>query len=313
MTKALEYIFLFFIFPGLLFSASMGLMAGWVDRKITARLQWRVGPPWYQNFLDLAKLLFCKETLFPSGVSRPLFMMMPLVAVASATLISTVVLVINGSPATGFIGDVIVIVYLLMIPSISLMLGAFISANPLASLGASREMKLMLAYELPFILALIVPIVKAGYAIRLGDIITYQYAHGFIIGSLSGIISFIVMILCIQAKLGFIPFDIAEAETEIISGPYIEYSGKTLGMLKLSKSILTFAVPMLLIALYFGGLRQDAEGIIKNILQFILILGIMIVIKNTNPRVRIDHAVAFFWGPVTALAVISIILASLGY
>ena len=311
--KILEYLFLFLVFPGFLFSVTMGLFAGWIDRKLTARIQWRVGPPWYQNFIDIVKLLFFKETVIPENVSRSIFLGMPLLSLASATLVSTIILVINGTPQTGFLGDLIVIIYLLMIPPISLMLGGFASENPLASLGASREMKMVLSYELPFIIAILVPVIKSGYAIKLGDIIMRQSANGHVIGSCSGAISFIVVLLCIQAKLGIVPFDIPEAETEIMAGPYIEYSGKALGIFKLAKAVILFALPVLMIILYFGGIAFTPEAFIKNIIQYLLILAAIVVIKNTNPRVRIDQAVKFFWGPVTALAIISVALAYFGY
>lgn len=311
--KILEHLFLFLIFPGFLFSATMGLFAGWVDRKVTARIQWRVGPPWYQNFIDVIKLLFFKETLLPQDVSKMIFLGMPLLSLASATLVSTIILVINGSPQSGFVGDLIVVIYLLMIPAVSLMLGAFASENPLASLGASREMKLMLSYELPFIISVLVPVIKSGYAIKVGDIIMRQSACGHVIGSPSGLLSFIVMLLCVQAKLAFAPFDIPEAETEIMAGPYIEYSGKALGIFKLSKAVMLFALPVLMIILYFGGIAFNAEALVKSIIRYLLILALLVVIKNTNPRVRIDQAMKFFWGPVTVLAIISVILAYLGH
>ncbi len=310
--KFLPYIFAFLVFPGLLFSGFMGLLVCWVDRKITARLQWRVGPPWYQNFLDLAKLALYKETLIPKGVSAALFLGMPVLGLAAATLVSTIVLTASGGSAAGFIGDVIVVVYLLLIPPIALMLGGFSSSNPLASLGASREMKLMISYELPFILALAVIIMKSGYAIKLGGIISYQRIHGDIFMSWSGCISFFTMLLCIQAKLGFIPFDMSEAETELMSGPYIEYSGKALAIFKLTKAILLFVIPILLITLYFGGIKLSLEGLIKAVIEYISVLLLIIVVKNTNPRVRIDQAVKFFWGIVTAFAAISVVLALIG-
>ena len=75
----LEYLFLFLVFPGFLFSGTMGLLVGWVDRKVTARIHSRVGPPWYQNFFDIVKL-FYKETLIPEGASKLIFLGMPLVA-----------------------------------------------------------------------------------------------------------------------------------------------------------------------------------------------------------------------------------------
>ena len=310
--KALTYMFAFLVFPGFLFSGFMGLLVGWVDRKVTARLQWRVGPPWYQNIFDVLKLALYKETLIPQGVSRILFLGMPAIGLAAATLVSTIVFITNGVPRTGFVGDVIVVVYLLLIPPMALMMGGFVSANSLASLGASREMKLLLSYELPFIFALAVPIMKCGYAIRLGDIIMYQRAHGDIFASPSGCISFLVMLLCIQAKLGFVPFDMPEAETEIMAGPYIEYSGKALAIFKLTKAILLFAIPALLITLYFGGIKFSLEGLAKTVIEYLSIIVAMIVIKNTNPRVRIDQAIKFFWGIVTVLAIVSVMLAFIG-
>jgi len=307
----LENLFKFIVYPGFIFSGTIGLLAGWFDRKVTARLQWRVGPHWYQNFIDIAKL-FLKETLMPKNASKMIFFAMPLFTMAASTLASTIIMVINQASGSTFIGDLIVVVYLMMIPALALMLGGFASGNPLASLGGSREMKLMLSYELPFLLALVVPIAKCGYSIQLGGIITYQASHRPVFFSLSGALSFIVMLLCVQAKLGFVPFDMPEAETEIVSGAYIEYSGRALAMLKISKAILTFALPALMITLYFGGIKFTLEGILKSISEYILILLLMIVIKNTNPRVRIDQAMRFFWRMPTVLAVLAVVLACLG-
>ncbi len=311
--RSLECIFLFLIFPGFLFSATMGLITGWIDRKVTARVQWRVGPPWYQNFIDVAKLLFYKETLIPAAASKAIFLGMPLLALSGATLVSTIILYANGASGAGFVGDLIVVAYLLMIPAIALMIGAFASGNALASLGASREMKLMLSYELPFVLALAVPIMKANFSISFSEILAYQANGGAMVCSFSGALSFIVMLLCVQAKLGFTPFDAAEAETEIASGVAIEYSGKALGILKLSKAVLTFALPILMITLYFGGVKLDPRGCLDAALVYILIVVIMVVIKNTNPRLRIDQVMRFFWGPVTVIAIAGLALAYFGY
>ena len=308
----LENLFKFIVYPGFLFSGTMGLLAGWFDRKVTARLQWRVGPRWYQNFMDIAKL-FLKETLIPKDASRMIFFAMPLFAIAGSTLASTIIMVINQTSGATFVGDLIVVVYLMMIPPLALMLGGFASGNPLASLGGSREMKLMLSYELPFLLALVVPIARAGYSIQLGGIITYQASHGPVFFSISGALSFIVMLLCMQAKLCFVPFDMPEAETEIMSGTYIEYSGPALACLKIAKAILTFALPVLLITLYFGGIKFTVYGLVRGISEYLLILFLMIVIKNTNPRVRIDQAARFFWRVPTVMAVLAALLACLGF
>jgi len=295
-------LFFFLVFPGFLFAAAIGLFAGWIDRKVTARLQWRVGPPWHQNFMDVAKL-FCKETLIPEGCSRGLFFSMPVVALATATLASTIVAMANLSRAHGFIGDFIVVLYLAMVPSIAVMLGGAASGNPLANLGVSREMKLVLSYELPFVLASAVPIIKSGYAIRLGEILDCQIRDGAFITSPSGIVAFLVSLLVLQAKLGFVPFDVAEAETEIAGGVYIEYSGKALGIWKLTRAVLMVGLPILVSTVLLGG---------AGLPQYFLILVLMIVIKNTNPRVRIDQALRFFWGPVAGLALLAVVLAMIG-
>jgi NADH-quinone oxidoreductase subunit H len=97
-----------------------------------------------------------------------------------------------------------------------------------------------------------------------------------------------------------------------MGGPYIEYSGKALGLFKLSKAVLTFAIPLFMITLFFGGIANDLGGIMKNIGEYLLIIVLIVVIKNTSPRVRIDQAVRFFWLRVTAFAVAAAALAFLG-
>lgn len=313
MQAALSALFAFAVFPGFLFSATAGLLVGWIDRKVTARVQWRVGPPWYQNFVDVIKLACYKETLTPAGASGVVFFGMPAMGLVAATVASTLILLPNLSAGAGFAGDLIVIIYLLMVPSLALMLGAFASGNPLASLGASREMKLILSYELPFILAILVPVMKSGYALSLGSVIASQ-AEASHVASLSGILSFAVMLLTVQAKLGFIPFDMPEAETELMSGPYIEYSGKALAVLKITKAIVLFALPVFVIALYCGGVKTATlEWAVRSVLQYLGIVAILVVIKNTNPRVRIDQAVGFFWKTVTLVALAAVVLAYRGF
>ncbi|OIO37322.1 MAG: hypothetical protein AUJ76_00660, partial [Candidatus Omnitrophica bacterium CG1_02_41_171] len=205
----MNLIFSFLIFPGFLFTAVIGCLASWIDRKVTARVQWRVGPPILQPFYDLVKLSG-KETIVPRGGAKLTFLTTPIVALSAITLVSTLTWRVLLSPQTTFIGDLIVVIYLLTIPSIALIISGAASGNPLASLGASREMKLILGYELPFILAIFVPVIKANGIIRLGDLLAWQGANHIFLGSLSGFIAFIVAILCMQAKLGLVPFDAPE-------------------------------------------------------------------------------------------------------
>lgn len=303
----MKILFNYLIFPGFLFSACVGLMSGWLDRKVTARIQYRVGPPWHQNFTDLIKLCF-KETIVPQGTAKWTFLFSPFLGLFSLMLVTVILGQTFILPDKSFIGDLIVLVYLLTIPALSLIMGAFSSRNPLASVGASREMKLILSYELPFILAVIVLIIKSGGALRLNEIIASQ-VHNSYFFSASGAIAFFVTLFCFQAKLGFAPFEISEAEQEIMGGVLIEYSGFPLAIYKLNKALLVYSLPLVLIIFFFG---KDLSFLFIA-LKFIMIQVLFILIKNTNPRLRIDQAMRFFWGPVTLLSIVAIVLAILGY
>ena len=304
--KLLQYLLFFFIFPGFLFTAVFGLISTWVDRKVTAKLQWRVGPPFAQPFYDVVKLLG-KEIIIPNNASPVAFILAPMLGLTSITIVSVVLWLANISNVS-FVGDVIVISYLLLIPSLSIMLGGFASGNPLAVMGSSREMKLILGYELPFLFVLLTVIVKNGMSIQL----TSFHTHAAI-SSISGVLAFIVALLCIQAKLGLPPFDVAEAETELMEGPYIEYSGALFALYKLTQAMALFTLPVFLSTLFLRGMHVTTGwGIVSAILKFVLILVLVIVIKNTNPRIRIDQGVKFFWWYLTPLAVIAFILAVIG-
>jgi NADH-quinone oxidoreductase subunit H len=188
-------------------------------------------------------------------------------------------------------------------PAIAAIIGAAASGNPLASVGASREIKMLISYELPFILAIVSVIIKSD-SIRLSQIIAHQAQAGSFIFSWSGISAFLVAIFCMQAKLGFVPFDAAEAEQEIMGGTLIEYSGFPLALFRLTKAMLLYTLPLFLISLFWGCTLGWAI-----IAKYIILLVGIILIKNTNPRLRIDQAMRWFWGPMTILAVLSVVLA----
>jgi len=304
-------IFYFLIFPGLLFSGIVGGFLSWFDRKITARVQFRQGPPLLQPLYDFIKLL-TKETLIPKRGSQLTFLIAPILALFGAVISSVFVLLPLFGIKTGFLGDLIVIIYLLNIPSLSYMIGALASGNPLAAVGASREMKLILSYEVPFLLVLISIIIKSEMSIKLSEIIAFQTANGAFIGSISGVIGFIVVLMCIQAKLGLVPFDMAEGEGEICDGITIEFSGTTYALVTLAKYIMLFVLPALVVALFFAGMNFEGINILWSILKVVLVVLLVTLVRNTNPRVRIDQAMRFFWIWMNLLAIVSIILAILG-
>ena len=303
----IKIIFNYLIFPGFLFSVAIGLLAGWLDRKATARLQWRVGPPWHQNFTDIIKLLG-KEIIVPES-SKITFLLSPYLGLVSAVLLTTGLGRNIISPAESFGGDLIVFLYLLVIPAIALIIGASSSRNPLASVGASREMKLVLAYELPLILSIIAVVIKCKGSLQMGQIIQFQMSLGSNVFSFSGALSFIAAIFCMQAKLGIGLFDISEAEQEIMAGTLIEYSGLPLAIFKLTKAIMLYAVPVFIVVLFLG---QDLSPLFL-IAKYLMLLAIIILIKNTNPRLRIDQALKFFWRVPTILATAAVVLALFGF
>lgn len=301
------YIAYLFIF-GFLVTAIIGLIGSWIDRKLTARIQYRVGPPLLQPLYDILKLLR-KETLIPIGAAKLTFLTAPLIGLVSVMIVSTLLWVSNLNPQETFLGDVIVVIYFLLVPSISIVMGGFASGNPLASLGASREIKLILSYELPFILAILVAVIQADFSIRLGDILATQAQNGIIAVSWSGGLALVVAVMCTQAKLALVPFDTPEAETEISYGVLIEYSGALLAMYRLMKNMLLFALPFFLIIVYLGGVRVSGTHLLYGTLEYVGLVALITVIRNTNPRLRIDQVVRFFWGPMTILAIIAVMLA----
>lgn len=247
----------FLLFPGLLFTAVAGLLTSWVDRKVTALVQMRVGPPLLQPFYDIRKLLI-KDTCVPEDGAIGLFLLAPLIGFAGVTLASMILWRTLLDFEATFVGDLIVLIYLLIMPALGVVLGSFASRNPLALL---------------------------------------------------------VAIACMQAKLTIVPFDAPEAETEICGGVFIEYSGPPLAMFKLTRAMMLFTLPVLLVVLFFGG-AVSGPGWLPKLTGFIvwfLLTAITIVLRNTTPRVRIDQAVRFFWGPVSLVAALAVILAWMGW
>lgn len=293
---------------GFLLTATMGLLASWFDRKLTARLQYRVGPPVLQPLYDILKLLN-KETLIPIGASRITFLFAPLIGLASVMVVSTILWASNINPQHTFVGDLIVVVYLLLVPAIAIILGGFASGNPLASIGTSREMKMILSYELPFILAILVTVIQADFSIRLGDILEFQAQNGMIAASWSGGLALLVAVLCTQAKLALVPFDVPEAETEIAHGVLIEYSGVLLAVYRLTKNMLLFTLPFFIMILYLGGWGGQGLPLFYGALEYVGLVALITIIRNTNPRLKVEQVVKFFWGPMTILAIIAVGLA----
>ncbi|MDI6451537.1 complex I subunit 1 family protein [Anaerobaca lacustris] len=311
MTVVLQNAFWILIFPGLAFTLAVGLFASWLVRKVGALVQYRVGPPVYQPLADVMKLMG-KEILVPQEGHRTVFIAAPLVGLAGVLLLSTILWL--ATAGISYVGDVIVAMYLMVFPSLALILGSSASGSPHAAVGAGREMKLVLGYELPLVLALIVVLIKtAGWTEPGEQLSLVAISQRASVLSVSGALAFIVALLCVQAKLGFVPFDIAESESELSGGVLIEYSGALLAVWKLMQAMMLVALPLFLVVVFLGGIDPSGLSFVWGIGKFVLVLVLVILIKNTNPRVRIDQAMRFFWLYCGLAMVVAVILASIGH
>jgi NADH-quinone oxidoreductase subunit H len=183
-------------------------------------------------------------------------------------------------------------------------------------------MKLVLGYELPLVMALLVAVFQqrtvdgqaiAAPTLSLAGLVQLQALAGAVVHKPSGILALLVALICCHAKLGFVPFDQAEADTEIAEGALIEYSGPPLAMFKLTQAAMLATLPAMLVTVFWGGVDGTPAGLAALAGKILLLLVALVLVKNTNPRVRIDQALRFFWGPVTGAALLALVLARLGW
>lgn len=312
------------VFPGLLFCSFLGLLLLGIDRKIVARMQRRIGPPVIQPFYDLFKL-FGKERIVPSAASKRAYLAAPVVGLLSVVSISLFIPINQFTTIFSNYADLVVIVYLLAIPALALIIGGASSGSPYAGIGVSREIVLMLGYELPLVIILLTVGWKVGMltgtsiTFSLSNIVNFQISHGPAVTLWSLIPAALAYLMIIPCEIGTTPFDISEAETEICEGPLVEYGGFTLGLYKLTQGIKIFIMISLFIALFASGIipvTLTESGIVNVLIsvawQIVFIIVIMFIaislLRTITARVRIEQAFKFYWTYPTILSVISLIL-----
>ena len=317
--NALQYLGYVLIFPGFLFCFLAGMLLCGIDRKLVAKMQKRVGPPILQPFYDFFKLCG-KETIVPAAASKTTFLMAPLVGLAALVVIQLFIPVFSFSAFSGM-ADVIVILYLLLIPAMSIILGGAASGSPYAGVGLSREMVTIISCELPLVLVLLAVAKTVGSAMGTGlcfslsDIAAYQAMNGSLITKLSMIPAAAAMLLIIPGETGNHPFDAAEAETEICEGLLAEYSGAPLGVFKLSHAIKMLTLTSLFVALFLGGLGTGIvalDAIILFLLCVVLTAVSISLVHAITARLKIEQIFKFYWTLVSGLALISLVLAWYG-
>jgi formate hydrogenlyase subunit 4 len=325
-----------------LFGLFFGLIYKGVDRKVSAHMQGRIGPPIRQPFRDVRKL-FTKENIVPENAIGWIFHLAPIMGLV-ATITILLYLPLGGFEPLldGFIstrGDLILILYLLIIPSLAMVIGGFSSGSPYATVGAQREMATMIAYEFPLAIIIVALAWKISVHQGISGAFAISTISGFgegsaIIWSVIGPLGFIgvillllVLIIVTPAELSKIPFDSPEAETEIGGGLLVEYSGRNLGMFYLTDAVKTIVMATIIVALFFpftiGSiigldalpvLALDSLPLYAAEIIFFLIKILIIVIFSVTiirvgvARLKIDQIVYTYWVPLTLIALVGLIL-----
>lgn len=292
----------------------------WVERKVVSRFQDRIGPnrvgPFglIQPFADIIKLLI-KEDITPGGADKVVYNLAPILSMMSVLILWAVVPLapqILGVDADLNIGALYIIAAG-AIGTLSIIMAGWASNNKFSLIGAFREVAVMLSFEIPMLAVILIPTIFAG-SMGIARIIESQDIWFFFLAPLAAVIFFIAAI----AELGRAPFDMGEAESELVSGYNIEYSGMKFGMFYAGELLHAFTFGGFWAILFFGGYRffgleQVSPFLAIAVLMFKAFIGYWLImwVRYTLLRIRIDHMLAFNWKFLTPVAFTLIIVTAL--
>ncbi len=260
-----------------------------LSRKITARVQNRVGPPVYQNFLDALKLI-SKKTAIHHGIMQmmgPAFFMVT--SIGSLMFIP----VLNDGrffSNLNFEGDLVFLLYLMVFGPLGMALGAGQTGNPNSAIGVTRGLSQMVGFEIPWVMALVALMIQYDTTSIVG-LMEAQSASGTWL-VFSSPFAFIAAVLAMLGMFRYSPFDIVGAPTELASGPVAENGGKYLFTMMSSNSIFAFVKLTLYVDLFLGG----ADNLIELLIKTFAIYLIPMLYGLVSPRYRTEQAVRYFWG-----------------
>ncbi len=297
----LNSLFTLLIFPAGLTIVLGGLFYEWMDRKLVARFQNRVGPRWFQPLADAIKL-FSKEQIEPPVMTVLLFFGLPITALSGALAAGLYVPMLGFKPSYSFQGDLIVTLYLLSLMTLSVGLAGWNMTSRFSLVGATRTLTQLCAYEAPFLLALLGPALAAG-SWQISEVNSYASQHWMI---LTQPVGFVVALIGLMGKLELPPFDAPEAETEIVAGALTEYSGRGLAFFNLGKAVELIIGLTLVSSFFLGGLTNLPVFLIKTI----ALLGLMALLQSLLARLRIDQTVGLWWryGALLGLVQIAVMI-----
>jgi len=317
MPLDLWLLFRVLVFPGFLFILMLTLFCDWVERKIEARMQNRVGPAVagpagiLQPLADFIKLL-TKEDIVPRNAKSKIFKVAPIVAFSMLVFAMSFLPVDGNSaiPNSSFSGDLVFVLALVTVANFLLFLSGWASANPYGSIGAARVLTQFLGYDIPLFMFTLAPAFLAG-SLNIAEIASSQYLPFFLLAPWA----FVLFIITLQAELEKDPFDIPHAESEVVGGLETEYCGGRLAFLHLTRDVQIVFGASLVVVLFLGGPYGPVffgPPEVWYTLWFVLKLLAVVVISEyitcLFARLRIDQVVTANWRLLTPLSVISLIL-----
>ncbi len=310
----------------------------WLERKAAARFQDRIGPNrvgplgLLQPIADAIKLL-TKENLVPAGADGLVHLAAPVLVIVSAFLMLAVIPFAVGMAPVDLPSGLLYLMAASSLSPLGVFLAGWSSRNKYSLLGAMRAVAQLVSYEIPQVLA-VIPIVLWGGSLSLVAIFDKQVEFGWFIASPPGLLAFLIMLIASIAELNRTPFDIPEAESEIIAGYHTEYSGMRFGLFFLAEYLSVFAVGCLVTALYLGGgmplplvrfpmnLLGDSlprlilvDMVLLAVFMFKVLLFILFMfwVRVTLLRLRVDRLMNFAWKYLTPLAIVNILFAGIWY
>jgi NADH-quinone oxidoreductase subunit H len=306
LTSVLAILFALIIFPGFVYMTVAGMVGEYVDRKLYARFQNRVGPPWYQPLADTIKLL-SKEDLIPEDADRFIVKAMPILSLTAAIAAFFYIPLWSVHPFSSFEGDVVVVLYLLTLPTLSFFLGGWYSRSLFAAMGSVRTLTQLFAYEVPLFMAILAPCVLAG-SWSLSDIAAYYQVHPFY--ALFNLLGFGVAIVALLGKLEKVPFDLPEAETEIVGGTFTEYSGKLLAFFRLTIDVEAGVAASLLAAVFlpWGLGLTPLVAFALYVAKVLLVFFLLAFLRSIFARLRIEQMVELCWKWVAPAALVQLLI-----
>jgi NADH-quinone oxidoreductase subunit H len=316
MPPLAAHVFLEIVGAGALATAAMVFVIFliWLERKVIARIQDRLGPnrvgPWgiIQPFADMVKI-FTKEFITPEGADKIPYNLAPILNVAAVLLIWAVI------PFTVTVSGVnlnVGVLYLIAaggLGSMSIILAGWGSNNKYALLGAFRAVAQLISYEVPMVISLLLPVMLSG-SMAINDIVSAQSTWFIFLCPLPALVFFLTS----MAEVGRSPFDLLEAESELVAGFNIEYSGLKFGMFYVGEFLHAFTISLLFATLFLGGWQgPGAEqfpvlGFLYLFIKTNLVYFLVILARGSLPRFRIDQMLDINWKLLTPTSLVILAL-----